>query len=31
VIAGMAMLRQGESDAIVETVEDGSGYSREEH
>ncbi len=31
VIVGMAMLRRGESDAIVETDEDGSDYSREEY
>ena len=31
VIAGMAMLRRGDSDAIVETDEDDSDYSREEY
>ncbi len=31
VIVGMAMFRRGESDAIVETDEDGSDYSREEY
>ena len=31
VIVGMAMLRRGESDAIVETDEDDSDYSREEY
>ena len=31
VIAGVAMLRRGDSDAIVESDEDDSDYSKEEH